>query len=357
MLSTHHSFTPSLVMCLAFIAGSALANPVVSNVNAAQRADGSGLVDVYYDLSGGSGPMMVDIVFSNDDGAHWNVIPFQSLLTGSFGPGVTNGTAKHIIWDAARDHAEVYWPQTRAKVTATETGQTLTIMLPGGVPLEFIFIPAGSFVMGSGYDPPWSSTAETPVHTVTINSSFCIGKFEVTQAQWWAEMGANPSTIPGPNRPVETVSWTDCQAFIAQLNTLGQGTFRLPTEAEWEYACRAGSTTRWYFGDLEAQLVNYAWYDPNSGFTTHDVGLKLPNAFGIYDMSGNVWEWCQDWYHSTYAGAPTDGSAWEAPVGTNRVVRGGNFDTLSTYCRSADRLSLPPAFLGSGSGLRLVWTP
>jgi formylglycine-generating enzyme required for sulfatase activity len=346
------------VLCLSIPwATGAGATPLVENVQAGQRDDGSGLVDVYYDLSGGTGPMIVNIVFSNDDGANWNVIPAQSLLSGAVGPGVTNGADRHIIWDAARDRAEVYWPQTRAKITATESGQTTTIMLPGECPLELVLVPGGSFVMGSSNDPPWSQTNEAPPHSVTVNYNFHIGKFEVTQAQWWAVMGTDPSYFKGPNRPVEYVSWTDCQAFIAQLNTLGRGTFRLPSEAEWEYACRGGSTTRWYFGNTEAQLVDYAWYSANAGSVTHNVGLKLPNAFGLYDMSGNVYEWCQDWYHSTYAGAPTDGSAWEVPVGTYRVLRGGNWYNASTACRSAYRYSNTPDSRNSSYGLRLVWTP
>ncbi|HNR36668.1 MAG TPA: formylglycine-generating enzyme family protein, partial [Candidatus Hydrogenedentes bacterium] len=313
----------------------ALADPVVSNVRASQRTDGSGQVDVYYDLSGAVGTAIVSLAFSNDNGVHWNIAPLQTLLSGDVGAGVANGSNRHIVWDAVRDRPEVLWPQARAKVTAADTGQTLTVTLPGDVLLEMVLIPSGSFTMGSPLDPGWSNTSEAPQHTVTFAQPFYMGKFEVTQAQWWAVMGTAPSQFTGnASLPVEYVSWNDCQAFITKLNTMGKGTFRLPSEAEWEYACRAGTNyTRWHFGNTEAELVNYAWYSTNSANKTHPVGEKLPNAFGLYDMHGNIWEWCQDWHHGNYEGAPTDGTAWEDPAGSYRVLRGGAWGHNSAGCR------------------------
>jgi len=176
---------------------------------------------------------------------------------------------------------------------------------------------------------------ENPVHQVTINYSFLMGKYEVTQAQWQSVMGDNPSLFKDcVNCPVESVSWDDAQNFINKLNAGNDGfRYRLPTEAEWEYACRAGTT-----GDYAGNLSEMAWYRENSGDKTHVVGGKQPNAWGLADMHGNVWEWCQDWYHETYYGVPTDGSAWLSGGEPNfRVVRGGSWFDLASNLRSADR--------------------
>jgi formylglycine-generating enzyme required for sulfatase activity len=154
-------------------------------------------------------------------------------------------------------------------------------------------------------------------------------------------MGTNPSNFTGdPNRPVENVSWNDCQEFITRINDFDLSyTYRLPSEAEWEYACRAGTTTRYYWGNdpNSTEIDQYAWYTDNSNSTTHPVGQKLPNAWGLYDMSGNVREWSEDWYHESYSGATTDGSAWVSPSGSFRVIRGGGWRSGAGYCRSAFR--------------------
>ena len=338
------------------------ADPVVGNVRATQRTDGSGLVDVYYDLSGGTGPMMVNLYFSSNDGTQWNVVPLRTLLYGDVGSGVINGANKHIVWDAGRDRPGVQWPQSRARITAAETGQVVTIMLPGDVPLEMVLIPAGQFTMGSPYDQVYLAPNEAPQHTVTIAQPFYMGKFEVTQAQWWAIMGTSPSYFAGANRPVEQVSWETCQTFITKLNLLGKGAFRMPSEAEWEYACRAGSTTRWFFGNTPECSGDYAWFYDNSdadgtGRGTQAVGLKLPNTFGLYDMTGNLWEWCQDWYHDTYEGAPSDGSSWDIPVTPWKVIRGGAWDNDPNSCRSATRPYEATSSSFKNKGLRLVRTP
>jgi len=358
---TSYSIQGILIISMVMgLAGFSMADPVVSGVTAAQRGDGSGLVDVYYDLSGVASTVKVTVTFSNDDGVHWNVLPTESMLSGDFGFGIGNGTGKHIVWDAGRDRAEVYWPQTRARVAASEIGQTLNLMLPGGVPLEMVRIPSGYFQMGSTDDPGYSQPNEAPAHSVSIDYEFFIGKFEITQGQWFAVMGSVPSdqTQTGPDYPVAYVSWDDCQSFVTALNALGLGSFRLPSEAEWEYACRAGSNTRWCFGDDVGQLVNYAWYSANNSPSgVKIVGSKLPNVFGLYDMHGNVYEWVQDWYHSTYTGAPTDGSAWEDPTGTSRVLRGGFCYSSAAYCRSAHRYYNSPGNACNGYGVRIVRTP
>jgi formylglycine-generating enzyme required for sulfatase activity len=349
--------------CLAVLglAPAAMTAPNVTNVTASQRTDGTGLVDVFYDLSGASSPTMVHVTFSNDNGANWNILPTPGLLSGAVGPGITNGTGKHIVWDVARDRANVYWPNARARVTASEIdGNTITFQLPGSVPLEMVTIPAGSFSMGTGYDPPYhTSGAESPVHTVNIGYEFLMGKYEITQAQWFALMGGFPQGQPiaDPNRPVVYISWSDITDFLTQLNNQGIGTFRLPSESEWEYACRAGTNTRWQHGNEEAGLENYAWYSANntpSGIKA--VGQKLPNSFGLYDMHGNVWEWVQDWYHSNYTGAPNNGSAWEEPVGSSRVLRGGGYYNLVADCRSAYRAFGTPSYRDNHLGFRIVRT-
>ena len=170
--------------------------------------------------------------------------------------------------------------------------------------------------------------------------TFKIGKYPITQAQYEAVMGTNPSYFKNnPQNPVEQVSYDEAQTFCQKLSQLTGKNYRLPTEAEWEYACRAGTTTDYYFGDDENQLGDYAWHEGNSQDKTHPVGQKKPNAWGLYDMSGNVWEWCEDDWHDNYIGAPTDGSAWL--INDNdydyRILRGGSWGNYPYSCRSAFR--------------------
>lgn len=184
--------------------------------------------------------------------------------------------------------------------------------------IEFVYVPPGSFMMGANN----LEAAARPAHQVTLREGFYMGKYEVTQADWKNVMGTNPSDFKGNNLPVEMVSWLDVTEFVRKLNEMNhEYTYRLPTEAEWEYACRAGTT-----GDYAGNLDAMAWYDANSSAKTHPVGTKQPNAFGLYDMHGNVMEWCQDWYHLNYDGAPVDGSAWEKGGSHRmRVYRGGSW--------------------------------
>jgi len=229
----------------------------------------------------------------------------------------------------------------------------ITLELRGGVVMHLVLIPPGSFTMGDAD----GSADERPVHKVNITEAFYLGKYEVTQEQWQAVMRENPAQFEDPNSPVEQVSWKDCQAFVACLNSRARGAgfkgrFRLPTEAEWEHACRAGSTTRYCFGDDENGLYEYGWYSDNAQDRTHPVGEKKPNAWGLHDMHGNVWEWCADWYDSDYyEGSPTDDPKGPA-TGSYRVFRGGSFRAGS--CRSAIRFWSRPDFRDDYSGLRVA---
>ena len=179
---------------------------------------------------------------------------------------------------------------------------------------------------------------EKPAHEVTIRKPFYMGKFEVTQEQYQQVMGSNPSRFKGAQRPVEMAFWDDAKEFCKRASEKCGFVLRLPSEAEWEYACRAGTRTNYHSGDTEADLARAAWYGNNSGGTTHPVGQKVANAFGLHDMHGNVWEWCEDDGHENYQGAPKDGQAWiNTPRGGSRVLRGGDWDLHPGYCRSAHR--------------------
>jgi formylglycine-generating enzyme required for sulfatase activity len=219
--------------------------------------------------------------------------------------------------------------------------------------MEFAYVPAGNFQMGSTNGEEY----ELPVHQVTFARGFYMGRYEVTQAQWQKVMGNNPSTFStcGENCPVEQVSADDAQEFIKKLNATNDGyTYRLPSEAEWEYACRAG-TTGDYAGDLNAM----GWYTTNADFKTHPVGQKQANAWGLFDMHGNVAEWVMDYQHNNYNGAPTDGSAWGKDVSEDRMERGGSWTFDAKRVRSArhpgsPRLSLERRRVSVGGGCAVV---
>jgi len=204
------------------------------------------------------------------------------------------------------------------------------------IDMEFVLIPAGTFKMGSNT----GDQDERPVHQVTISQAFYMGKYEVTQSQWQAVMGTNPSASPGDaNRPVEQVSWNEAQTFISKLNAMeGVQFYRLPTEAEWEYAARAGSPSIYGFGNDPKSLGEYAWYRANSERRTHPVGQKRPNAWGLYDMLGNVWEWVQDWDGKYPTGPETDPKGPE--TGAYRMRRGCGWNSEANVCRIANRYSV-----------------
>jgi formylglycine-generating enzyme required for sulfatase activity len=241
-------------------------------------------------------------------------------------------------------------PRPAPTSKTTSAGTPRSSFRPQNPHIELVRIPPGKFMMGSmnGFDN------EKPVHEVTINYSFYMGKYEVTEAQWQAVMDNNPSQIKGcgANCPVEGVSWNEVQQFIRRLNQLNNGyTYRLPTEAEWEYACRAGTTGDYYAADVE----KIGWDENNAGKKKHPVGQKKPNAFGLYDMSGNVSEYCMDRHHDNYNGAPIDGGAWLRGGEPNRrVSRGGDWFYGVTFCRSAARNNPAPFGAWDTEGFRIV---
>ena len=215
-----------------------------------------------------------------------------------------------------------------------------------GVSFKMIAVKGGTFQMGidDGYE--W----EKPVHQVTL-SDYYIGETEVTQELWNAVMGSNPSKFTGNmQRPVEMVSWNDCQTFISKLNQLTGETFRLPTEAQWEYAARGGNKSKGYTYSGSNAIDDVAWYNDNSDRMTHPVKTKAPNELGIYDMSGNVWEWCSDWYGSYSSAAQTDPAG--PSTGSGRVDRGGSWNYYAARCRVANRSSCTPEFSDGDLGLR-----
>lgn len=238
---------------------------------------------------------------------------------------------------------------TTGKAFSTET---FTV---NGVDFTVVAVEGGTFTMGATSEQGSDAyDGEKPTHQVTL-SDFYIGKYEVTQELWKAVMGSNPSYFTGTNLPVEYVSWVDCQSFITKLNELTGKTFRLPTEAEWEYAARGGKKSKGYKYSGSNTIDNVAWYTSISSSKTHEVGTKSPNELGIYDMSGNVWEWCSDWYGSYSSSSQTDPTG--PTSGSARVLRGGSWGNYARYCRVSLRDSTAPSSRGSDCGFRLVLVP
>ena len=230
-----------------------------------------------------------------------------------------------------------------------ETGYSNGILKVNGIEYPMVYVSGGSFMMGSDDSEAYSN--EKPVHRVTL-SSYRIGKYEVTQELWEAVMGSNPSFFKGSRRPVEDVSWDDCQTFISKLNALTGQNFKLPTEAQWEFAARGGNSSNGYKYSGSNYIDNMGWYCDNSGSTTHNVGkTKSPNELGIYDMSGNVCEWCRDRYGSYSSSSQTDP---EGPSsGSSRVIRGGSWSHYAWYCRVSNRISETAVYGNYYLGLRL----
>lgn len=254
--------------------------------------------------------------------------------------------------------------------TAQEAGETATIMLPGSVPLEVVWVPAGTFMMGRYAGEQESTESEDPRHEVTISHGFWMGKYELTKQQWLSLMPTTPwsgrlHVSANQQSPAVYISWDDAQVFVSKLKEHMHMTFRLPSESEWEYACRAGHETRFYWGDdPEYSLISaYAWWIGHPVLVGEEkyprgVGPWLPNDWGLYDMSGNAWEWCEDDWHLNYNDAPSSSGAWlDSPRGAYRVIRGGAVDSPAAHiCRSANRTYSAPDSEGTNfiNGFRVA---
>jgi formylglycine-generating enzyme required for sulfatase activity len=294
----------------------------------------------------------------------------QELVKKDAAPVRTNGFLDDFA--AAQKKASV--KMTNAAETArsgpptarppAEAARERVLNLGNTVTLKLALIPKGTFLMGSPAtekDPEHGHADNEVQHAVTISKSFYMGVTEVTQKQYETVMGKNPSTFKGPNNPVDPVTWDEAVEFCRKLAATTGKTIRLPTEAEWEYACRAGSKTRFSFGDADANLGAYAWYTANSADrttgvkSTHPAGLKKPNAWGLYDMHGNVWEWCSDWYAADYGPESQTDPAGPAK-GAIRVLRGGSWNYCSWGCRLAGRGRIGPdgKYDVNGGGFRVV---
>ena len=323
----------------------------VSNVDAYQ--EGKNIV-ITYSLSEAG---MVSAVYCSTDGGRTWGAPLRHV-SGDVNKSVSAGSHR-IVWDVLSEREHLKGENICFKVEVEADIQLFTV---NGVSFEMVRVEGGTFTMGGtaeqGSD---ADEREKPTHQVTL-SSYCIGKTEVTQELWQAVMGKSVSQIAseleygtcgvGSNYPMYHVSWEDCQAFITKLNALTGKNFRLPTEAEWEYAARGGDKSRGYKYSGSNTLSNVAWYYDNSAFKTHLVATKEPNELGIYDMIGNVYEWCNDWY-SSYTSAPQTNPTGPNS-GSNRVSRGGSWSDSARDCRVSNRYGSNPTRRYCNLGLRLA---
>jgi formylglycine-generating enzyme required for sulfatase activity len=273
-----------------------------------------------------------------------------------FGLGVLPPGEEAPVQSAADTTASEEPSDTLPDAAGPSAGDLFEGPLPGMV---FAHVPAGSFTMGASDSGPPADSDELPAHRVEVDA-FEMMTTEVTQEMWVEVMGENPSFNPGEGLPVESVSWSDCRSFADSLNELDpERGYRLPTEAEWEYACRAGTDSPYFWGadTSSAVMDGYCWYSANSGGRTHPVALKSPNPWGLRDMAGNVLEWCTDAYHPSHRGAPGDGSARPPVADSSRVVKGGSARNSPAGCRCAARSPYPPDGESPGIGFRLVRSP
>ncbi|MCK5341968.1 MAG: SUMF1/EgtB/PvdO family nonheme iron enzyme, partial [Candidatus Heimdallarchaeota archaeon] len=295
---------------------------------------------------------------------HWfkeeklmELLRFGLIKNDSFDTSLESDVYKYSLSELNVDKLLQVSPQVNPaeKYTEGDVGieNTFDPMSIKNMDMKFTRIEVGEFMMGSPKYEEGRIDNEGAAHKVTISKPFDLGTYPVTQREWKAVMGNNPSVFKGDDLPVENVSWNDVQEFIIRLNNKeGTERYRLPSEAEWEYACRAGETKQYSFGDGESMLGEYAWYNDNSGSKTHPVGQKKSNKWGLYDMHGNVWEWVQDKWHDNYKGSPTNGSVWESGVG--RVFRGGSWKNGAKDCRSSIRDRYDPGIRRGNLGFRLL---
>jgi formylglycine-generating enzyme required for sulfatase activity len=311
----------------------------IENVRAEQD---SKKINIYYNITGAkSGQTFnVKIYCSTNGGQTWGSPLYY--VSGDVGKNISGGYNKHIVWDILREREKLTGDHICFEIRATSYGS-----------MEMVFVKGDCFKMGSK-----EYKNEKPIHKVCVDDYY-IGKYEVTQKQWLEIMGSNPSYFKNcDNCPVEHVSWNDVQEFIKKLNQKTEQNYRLPREAEWEYAAKGGietiheSSQTKYAGSNN--IGDVAWYTSNSGNETHKVGTKQANELGIYDMSGNVWEWCSDWYGSDYYKNSPRNDPQGPSSGTCRVLRGGSWYDLAGNCRVANRGGSSPGLTSFNDGFRLA---
>jgi formylglycine-generating enzyme required for sulfatase activity len=323
----------------------------VTNVRARQEDK---KIIVTYDLAGGDANQTytVKLLVSEDGGSTWTGT--LTAVTGDAGAGIKTGYSKQVIWDPltepGRDRLQGDKIVFKVRTEFTPSPSATTTGGSGWEP-EMIYIAGSTFNMGSN-----DYSDEKPVHPVTL-SDFYIGKYEVTQKQWRYIMGSNPSYFKDCDQcPVENVSWDDVQEYLKKLNARSGKIFRLPTEAEWEYAARGGNKSRGYTYSGSNTIGDVAWYNGNSRSKTHPVGQKQPNELGINDMSGNVWEWCSDWYDENYYKSSPSCDPKGPSSGTYRSLRGGSWLDAPNFCRTANRYGNNPGYRIRNLGFRLART-
>jgi len=337
MINVRTDIKVYLLLVLLFASVINIAAQQVTNIWAEQ--DGK-KINIYYDITGAKPGQKFNVnVYCSTDGGRYFGMALKSV-SGDIGKNVTAGYNKKIIWDVLQD---------REKLTGDDIRFEVRARIMGGI-IDMVYVEGGTFQMGSNA----GSNDEKPVHRVSI-SSFYIGKYEVTQKQWREVMGTNPSRFSGcDNCSVERVSWNDIQEFIRKLNEKTRMNYRLPTEAEWEYAARGGNKSRGYKYSGSNTVGDVAWYYENSGKKTHAVGLRQSNELGIYDMSGNVYEWCSDWYSDIYYKTTPVDNPKGSYTGEYKVLRGGSWSSNEHFCRSANRDVFFPDYSNYYNGFRLA---
>jgi len=278
---------------------------------------------------------------------------YQEIVSSPFGKDMKEAAWKSLVGKYPEAGEDIEIGDTR-RLLAKVKWSNAQLAFTNSIGMNFVLIPSGTFMMGSPSDDLGCGNDERR-HRVTLSEGFYIQTTEVTQGQWQSIMGSNPSRFKncGDDCSIEKITWNDAQDFIRRLNHKeGINKYRLPTEAEWEYACRAGSENRFCFGNSGANLGEYAWYNKNSGKRTHPVGVKKPNTWGLYDMHGNVWEWCEDWYGDYPASHVTDPKGPSS--GNERVLRGGSWNSFDHWLRSANRFKDNPRYRRIYIGFRVA---
>jgi formylglycine-generating enzyme required for sulfatase activity len=335
----------NLLLLFCFLATNSFAQQV-SNVFAKQEGK---QVVISYDITGSKTTDKFEVKLFYAQGSNeWREA--AKGLSGDIGSNITGGTGKEIRWKPLDEFSKLTGSSYHFKVVVSYKSAD-----PYGIGDNMVYIEGGTFTMGctaeQGSDCNYD---EKPSHSVTLKS-FYLNKYEVTQAQWRLVMGSNPSAYKGcDNCPVERVSWDEIQEFINKLNSQTGGRYRLPTEAEWEYAARGGNKSKGYKYSGSNDVTSVAWYTSNSDSKTHVVGQKQANELGLYDMSGNVWEWCSDWYSENYYYSSPSQNPAGSGSGTYRVVRGGSWYSGNLICRVAYRKISLPYFNYSYYGFRLA---